>query len=112
MSGPATTTLNCEDVMELLGAYALGILEPEESQDIRSHLELCSTCSPELARMEKVVESLGSVPRPIAPPDALRHRILAEAIAQPAQDVPAPMSSSPPLGITRTRHADMQGLSV
>jgi hypothetical protein len=90
MSGPVTTSLNCDDVMESLGAYALGILEPEEARDIQRHLATCPACSAELARMESVVESLGSAPLAVAPPEALRQRILAEAIAQPTQDLPAP----------------------
>src|SRR6266540_2543640 len=106
MSTSVTSTLNCDEIMESLGAYALGILEPDEQREIQRHLESCPNCTAALARLEGVVDSLASIPQPVAPPSALRDRLLAEAkvptlAVEPPTFAPAPTKSPSTLTIPR-----------
>ena len=43
---------------EMLGAYALGQLTPEEEAPLRSHLESCAACRRELAEITPAVDAL------------------------------------------------------
>lgn len=49
----------CRRWRELLGAYLLGQLEPEEKAELESHLEGCPECRAEEAELRSVVELLG-----------------------------------------------------
>lgn len=81
--------MNCDDVRELLPAYALDALTAEEHEAVRAHLEGCAL-HPELAELLATVEALPAVVDKIAPPPELRARVLALA------DNPA--SGSVPIG--------------
>ena len=56
-----------EHVRPLLGAFALGHLEPEEAAAVRAHLERCRTCRDEAGELVAVAELL-----PLADPDRVR----------------------------------------
>src|SRR5689334_7705687 len=43
-----------EQVQELLGAYAVDAVEPDEVADVEAHLEECSRCRAELAELREV----------------------------------------------------------
>ncbi|TRO56019.1 zf-HC2 domain-containing protein [Streptomyces sp. IB201691-2A2] len=47
---------------ELLGAYVLGILNPEEQAAVESHNADCETCSADLAALREMETALGEVP--------------------------------------------------
>ncbi|MST35184.1 hypothetical protein GHK86_20930, partial [Acidimicrobiaceae bacterium USS-CC1] len=47
------------DVQELLGAYALDALEPDEVAAVEAHLEVCARCRRELAGYREVTSLLG-----------------------------------------------------
>jgi hypothetical protein len=40
-------TTHCDDLRQLLGAYVLGALEPDEAAAVRRHLEECPDCAAE-----------------------------------------------------------------
>lgn len=67
----------CEEVRELLGAYALGALDPDEQTTVSSHLAMCPACRAEAASYASVVEALGVAAPREAPPPSLRDSIMA-----------------------------------
>jgi hypothetical protein len=52
--------LTHEEVSELLGAYALDAVDPEEAAALESHLAECRRCSAELASYHEVAGMLGN----------------------------------------------------
>lgn len=52
--------MNHEEIKELLGAFALDAVEPEESFLIESHIEHCLSCAIEVADYKEVAAKLGS----------------------------------------------------
>lgn len=93
------TDLTCDDVRELAGAYVLGALEPADEAAVRAHLASCPDAHAEIAEVGSVLPVFDeSVPQ-VAPPAALKTRLMAAAAADleargatPAAtlDVPAP----------------------
>src|SRR4029453_9425976 len=47
---------------ELLGAYALGVLDPGEKHAIDEHVASCAACRPDLDELVEMKDSLGEVP--------------------------------------------------
>ncbi len=81
MTAHTPTMMTCDDVSDSLGAYALGVLDPEEHQTVERHLETCPRCRNELARFARVADSLALVPPPVLPPPGLKTRLLEETQA-------------------------------
>lgn len=91
MTAQTPTLMNCDDVRDLLGAYALGILEPDEQEAVSRHLDQCPDCRFELAQMDGVVDALATAPTPTPPSPALRARLLQEIQSAPAT-TPTPVT--------------------
>lgn len=72
------------DAERLLGAYALGALDPDEQAELELHLEQCTSCQERLAEYEQVTEGLLLGVGVQTPPEALRKRLMA-TIGQEAQ---------------------------
>lgn len=53
--------MTCEEVRLALGAHALGALEPDEAEEIDTHLATCEACGAELLDLEGVAGFLGKV---------------------------------------------------
>lgn len=87
-------------VEDLIPAYALGILEPEEVDAVERHLESCPPCRA-LAESYRAVPTdlLYAVPQ-VAPPPSLRDRVLARIAEQVA---PVPAETAAPLPTPRQR---------
>ncbi|MEA2524747.1 MAG: hypothetical protein QOF73_1974 [Thermomicrobiales bacterium] len=83
MTAQSPTAMTCDDVSDALGAYALGVLDLEESQAVERHLETCPRCAGELVRFERVADSLAVAPPLAPPPLGLRSRLLEETRATP-----------------------------
>ncbi len=86
-----------EHVEELLPAYALGILEPEEQARVQAHLAECAACRAELLAYQEVGARLPLGAADYAPPAGLKQAILRQA-RQPAIDRAAPEARKPILG--------------
>jgi anti-sigma-K factor RskA len=68
-------------VFEIIPAYALGALDPDERVHVEAHLRLCAVCRSELRAYQDVVGRLliASVPQH-EPPAALKQRIMRQAV--------------------------------
>ena len=64
------------DFEELLAAYVLDALAPEEQRQLEAHLRDCETCQGILASYQRVTEALLFAPGSKAPPRQLRARLL------------------------------------
>jgi hypothetical protein len=53
--------MSCEKIKELLAGYQDGELDAEQLEMVQQHLDGCSDCRAELARLEKVKEVTGKV---------------------------------------------------
>lgn len=82
------------DRADAIAAYALGVLDRDERQELDAHLAGCPACRAALVEHEEVVGTLGTIVPPVAPSPELRGRLLAEVRA------PAP----PPAGLVAERH--------
>ncbi|HJP89383.1 MAG TPA: anti-sigma factor [Candidatus Limnocylindrales bacterium] len=74
--------LHCADVRELAAGFVLGALEPDEALAVRAHLAACPDPHPEMAELGSVVPALFESVEPVAPPPALKARILSAAAAE------------------------------
>jgi anti-sigma-K factor RskA len=72
--------LNCEQVQALAGAFALDAVSEEEANAIREHIETCADCRKDIRRMVEVAQLMPLALDEVAPPPALRQRIL-DAVA-------------------------------
>lgn len=62
-----------------VAAYALDALDGPERTAFEAHLAACERCRTEMAEMADVAAALATVVPPVAPPPALRERVLADA---------------------------------
>ena len=85
-------------VIDDLDAYALGILDRDESEAVEEHLAACPACRAALDDAQAVVAGLGLAVAAVAPPPAVRERLLA-ALATEAGAVAPPT----PIGSGRGR---------
>lgn len=79
--------MNCEEVEELAGAYALQALPPETLQAAQEHLESCSR-HPAMAGLRTVASQLHAAAPEMEPPPRLKTRLMdtvRREAAQPAQ---------------------------
>lgn len=70
-----------DELRELSGGYALGILDEPERRAFEEHVATCATCAAEVQELTAVATTLAlSVPQ-VEPPAALRQRVLNAATA-------------------------------
>lgn len=77
------------DGHDLVGAYVLEALTPEERDAFEAHLRDCPACQAEVAELRQVVDVLPLAAEPVEPPSDLRGRILQSISAEP--DAPSPL---------------------
>lgn len=70
--------MNCDEIEELAGAYALGALPEAERATVSAHLATCDR-HPEMRELEAVAASLALAADEIEPPPTLKSRLM-EAI--------------------------------
>jgi anti-sigma factor RsiW len=71
--------MSCDQILELLDAYALGAVEPEEATGVEHHVAECVGCWNELGRAQETAALLTlSVPLKQAP-ERLGQRIISTA---------------------------------
>lgn len=67
--------MNCEEVEELAGAYAIGALPEEERAAVSAHLESCDK-HPEIRDLQAAAASLALAAPEIEPPASLKSRLM------------------------------------
>jgi hypothetical protein len=91
-SGTMQTPSSPHEPHPSLAAYALGVLDPEERDELEVHLEACALCRAELDRYETVTGGLGMVVAPAPPRPELRARLLGEIRAEERRaNLPSPL---------------------
>ncbi len=80
--------MNENHVTDLLAAYALGALDPEEKQAVSKHLSQCDSCQGEWQSYQETTALLAwSVPQ-IDPPEKIKQKILKTAQQSTASKMP------------------------
>jgi anti-sigma-K factor RskA len=70
-----------DELRELTGAYALGVLSEAERRELEAHLTTCQTCAREAKDLLEVAGALAYAVPQHDPPAALRERVLKAAAA-------------------------------
>lgn len=86
--------MNCDDVRELLAAYAVDALPKEERAVVRDHLAGCAL-HPELSDLRATIEALAGLPDELDPPPGLRVRVLAVTAAPRPAPAAVPVRLEP-----------------
>ncbi len=74
--------LNCDDLLELIPAYAFGLASPEEQQQVESGLTTCPEAAAQLADYRRVQDGLREAVPQMEPPPALEDRLMAAIAAE------------------------------
>lgn len=77
-----------EAILDEAAAYLLDELDSVQRRSIDAHLARCPDCRAEYARLREALDALASDAPPVAPPPALRQRILDAARAAKAPPLP------------------------
>ncbi|MEX2245706.1 MAG: anti-sigma factor [Dehalococcoidia bacterium] len=77
--------MRCEDAAELLGAYALDALPPDEMAAVREHLAGCAKHQVQAAELRAVAARLPALTDPREAPGGLRARVLNAVAREPQQ---------------------------
>jgi len=96
--------MNCEEVEELSGAYALGALPSGDLRDVEEHVSSCSK-HPDLAELSAVARSLALAAPDADPPLALKTRIMDVVYKESSR---APSGSPRPSILDRLRRLNPQ----
>jgi hypothetical protein len=102
------TTQPHEWYQDLLGAYALDALLPEETAALEAHLATCAECQAELRRLRFGANAYALVAEERSPTPELRDRLWAAISGEPntaPEPVPAAIPIAPPIPIERARAA-------
>ena len=83
--------MNCSDVDEVIGAYAIDALPDAEARDVRVHLRDCARHAAEAQELRRTATRLAATAEPLPPPAALRTRILAAVADAPQAAASAPV---------------------
>ena len=68
-----------EELRDLLPAYALDALAPDEARAVEAHLATCAECQAELRGLRQVAAELGTGVPVVTPPAALRRQVIEAA---------------------------------
>jgi anti-sigma-K factor RskA len=80
--------MNCDEAEELLGAWALDALPPDEAHEMQAHLEGCARHQAVAAELRGAATRIAGAPDVMEPPAALRSRMMSAVAATP-QESPA-----------------------
>lgn len=86
--------MNCDDVREVLEEYALGLLAPEQQEQVAAHLAGCPACA---AIAQDYADQLATLPDALAAvsPHQLPATVKARLLQQLAASAPNGLESSP-----------------
>ena len=81
LNGDGPMSSDHQDLRDLLPAYALGALDPDEQRAVEAHLSTCESCQQELERCQELSSGLLLAAPPVAPPSRLRQGLQAQLAA-------------------------------
>lgn len=90
-----------DEIRDLIPAFALGVLEPDEAAQVQGHLPTCSICRAELAEYQRVNEALALSPVQLEPPGSLKAKAL--KVSMPRVAAPMPKQAAVPTTAARSR---------
>lgn len=88
--------MNCEQIEELLPAYALGALEIPEREEVEAHLDVCPNCTPLIGEYAEAAAALASVASPLDPPPSLRQEVFSRVRRPEAVPTPRDHTTAQP----------------
>jgi anti-sigma-K factor RskA len=83
--------MDCDEIRDLLDAYALGAADPAESVALEEHVADCVRCWEELTKSQQTAAMLALAIPIETPPDYVERRVMAQA---EVQRPPAPAASA------------------
>lgn len=92
--------MDCNDLQELLAAFALGALPPDQEAAVRAHLDDCDAHAGVIQLRAAAIDLAASVPER-DPPARLRARLLAALADDPAAAPAPPAAPRSPLPFAR-----------
>ncbi len=96
------TSMDCQEVEELLGAYALDALSEEERKEVDIHLAECPKCARTVKQLQEIVDLFPLSVPPVNPPERLKTQVL-DRIKRSSQTVESPSNGDNELLVRRTR---------
>ena len=99
-------------ILSLLPAYALGILNEEESLEVSQHLAICTTCQAEFQCYQAVVDQLAMAAPDAAPPARLEERLLHRVERLRPAPAPQPPPARLPWRVPLLRWRRPEGVRV
>jgi hypothetical protein len=76
--------MSCDELRDHYELFVLGVADPDESEEIRIHLERhCPVCEAGVSEAVRFAALMSAAAEPASPPRRLRRRILAAAGAEP-----------------------------
>lgn len=90
------------DWADSVGAYLLGALPPDEREAFEAHLDQCPECRRDVEELRVAADALPVSVAPVAPPPALKQRIMAvveseaELLAAAGRRADVPEPAAPP----------------
>jgi anti-sigma factor RsiW len=84
-----------DEVRELLAAYALDALDPEDERAVEAHLATCPDCRRDVAALREAAASLATGVPSVEPPAALKTRIMRATELEARVEPPAPVTPLP-----------------
>jgi anti-sigma-K factor RskA len=83
--------MNCADVNDLMGAYAIGAVSDADAQLVRDHMTTCRRHDLDLEELRSAARRIAASAEPIPPPSHLRSRVLAAIDAEAGANIEAPV---------------------
>lgn len=84
-----------DELRDLLAAYALGALDPEDERAVEAHLATCADCRRDVAALRDAAASLATGVPAVEPPAALKTRIMRATELEARVEPPAPVTPLP-----------------
>jgi len=89
--------MSCDQFTDLFELYAVGVLEKEESEALRLHLDSgCDECGKRFVQALMQANLVSDTVPLVEPPAGLRNRIAASVAASPVMVMPAPKKNARP----------------
>lgn len=94
------------EIADRLEAYVLDQLPALERREVEEHLQACAACAKDVHELRAVLAGVAASVPPVAPPAALRERVLAAVSAEPQE----PLRRERQVGIVQQPRRPLSGM--